>query len=294
MRKRFSNKFFNLLTIAVDNRSIVKADGVYLAKSHLIAEIEVQRNDHNTFCISKFSFVDLTVPVSEKMAISEATVLNKSLSALLHCVAKLGKSSKDKYIPFRDNLLTKVMKEHLINNSNTVCLGVVSTERELEECIKTLDSLSRFSKLKIKRSKSVFNEAKMTPRQLKDMINDLQDEKKKLAKKVDKHKPDDCQCENKLRMERKEIEIGNREINEFLQEKLNIIKSKNEAHYVNELNLIDLSDRKKAFLEQTLSQSGNFVMKGGNVEQFLAEQDRKFREECSQLEEVIQQNYETQ
>ena len=88
----------------------------------------------------------------------------------------------------------------------------------------------------------------------------------------------------------------NEEIKEILNEKFEHLKSINEIKFLNDLNENDLQNKKKDFLEKTLSQSGNFVQKNDkkDFENYFNKEEENFEKECFQLKTVIQDNYITQ
>lgn len=240
-------------------------------------------------------FIDLILPLSIKLDNIDFSFLNKSLLSLLKCITIMGKNHKDAYVPFRDSLLTKIMKDYIINNENTICLGFINANNPIEDNLKSLDFLSKLAHLKVKRQSTMQIEQNLTPSQFKEIITDLEDEKARLKKMVtDGDIIESCDCNDKIISERKSIDLDNKAIKIILDEKLNYLKSMNEIKYMNDLNINDLSKRKKDFMEQTLNESGNFVAKGGNVEDFLRDQDLKFKKDCYELEEVIIKNYESQ
>lgn len=263
----------------------------------MIIEINVRKGETGVpkYESHKLLFIDLILPSSNKLDKIDFAFLNKSLLSLLKCISIMGKGTKDTYVPFRDSLLTKLMKDHIINNENTICLGLITTTNPIEDNLKSLDFLSKLTQLKIRRYTSVQLEINLTPNQFKEIIIDLEDEKSRLKQMVvDGVTEENCDCVDKIESERKSIDVVNKGIKTILYEKLNYIKSINEIKYMNDLNMNDLSKRKKEFMEKTLSESGHFVAKGGNIEDFLKQQDKRFQKACHQLEEVIIKNFESQ
>lgn len=63
---------------------------------------------------------------------SEGTNINKSLLALGNCINALAENSKksklegQKYIPYRDSKLTRILKDSLGGNSKTVMIACIS------------------------------------------------------------------------------------------------------------------------------------------------------------------------
>lgn len=243
----------------------------------------------------RLMFIDLVLPSAAKLDKIDSAFLNKSLLSLLKCVSVLGKGSKDAYVPFRDSLLTKLMRDHIVHNENTICLGGISTLGVVEDNLKVLDFLSKLSQLRIRRLTSAQAEHNLTPSQFKELISDLEGEKHRLQQLVSEETVtvQPCDCESKIAAERRAIDEGNVAVRLILGEKLNYLKSANEARYVHELHANDLMKRRAEFMERTLNESCHFAARGGNVEDFIREQDVRFKRECAQLEKVIAKNYES-
>jgi len=69
-------------------------------------------------------FLDLTLPEKGILEKNELNFLKKSLLSLVKCIKAMNKKNNS-FIPFRDSILTKVMKNYLKNFQNTYCLGFI-------------------------------------------------------------------------------------------------------------------------------------------------------------------------
>jgi hypothetical protein len=125
------------------------------SRSHLIFAIIIESTNVNTGVktIGKLSFVDLAG--SEKAAKSvtdaegqeEANSINLSLSALGNVISALSEGSK--FIPYRNHLLTKLMKDSLGGTAKTLmfvnCSPSVYNESETKN---SLEYATRVKKIK--------------------------------------------------------------------------------------------------------------------------------------------------
>lgn len=133
------------------------------SRSHLIFSIIVDSTNVNTGVrtIGKLSFVDLAG--SEKSSKTgtdgegqeEANAINLSLSALGNVISALSDPSI-KHVPYRDNILTKLMKDSLGGTAKTLmfvnCSPSVYNESETKN---SLDYATRVKKIKNKVGKMV-------------------------------------------------------------------------------------------------------------------------------------------
>merc|ERR1712098_272966 len=86
----------------------------------------------NQKCTGKLNLVDLAGSekvkksgvINEKLALQEARSINKSLSALGYLISAL--SQEDQHIPYRNNLLTKLMRDSLGGTAKTLMIVNIS------------------------------------------------------------------------------------------------------------------------------------------------------------------------
>ena len=67
-----------------------------------------------------------------KCAIEGANI-NKSLLALANCITLLAANKNTSHIPYRDSKLTRILKESLGGNANTLMITCISTNPFLIE-----------------------------------------------------------------------------------------------------------------------------------------------------------------
>ena len=133
--------------------------------------------------VSKLSLVDLagsersgTINAGKGDRFKEGNVINKSLSTLgkvISTLAERGKSVKKQHVPYRDSVLTWLLKESLGGNSKTIMLAAVSPA--LVNFEETLSTLRYANQAKSIVNVAVVNEdSKATVvRQLKEEIDQL-------------------------------------------------------------------------------------------------------------------------
>lgn len=96
------------------------------SRSHLIFSIIIESTNKFTGKkqVGKLSFIDLAgsekqkKTETDKEGLAEANAINQSLSCLGNVITKLVDGSQ--LIPYRDNLLTKVMQDSLGGNAKTL------------------------------------------------------------------------------------------------------------------------------------------------------------------------------
>eukprot|EP00111_Clytia_hemisphaerica_P004193 TCONS_00011996-protein len=107
--------------------------------------------------------------------LKEGAAINQSLSSLGNCIAALAERSEGKKVrvPFRDSVLTKLLKNALGGNSKTIMIAALSpADINYEETLSTLRYADRAKQIK---TKAVVNEDPT-----EKLIRDLQEENEKL------------------------------------------------------------------------------------------------------------------
>lgn len=107
--------------------------------------------------------------------LKEGAAINQSLSSLGNCIAALAERSEGKKVrvPFRDSVLTKLLKNALGGNSKTIMIAALSpADINYEETLSTLRYADRAKQIK---TKATINEDPT-----EKLIRDLQEENEKL------------------------------------------------------------------------------------------------------------------
>ena len=124
------------------------------SRSHTILTVFLgtQRDGDETACLvraSKLNFVDLAGSEKQKQTevsgaeLREASSINKSLTTLSLVICKLteknDKSAKPNHIPYRESVLTKILKDSLGGNAVTSFIGTISSQKAwIAETLSTL------------------------------------------------------------------------------------------------------------------------------------------------------------
>lgn len=163
------------------------------SRSHLVFSIIVDSTNVNTNVrtIGKLSFVDLAG--SEKSSKTgtdgdgqaEANAINMSLSALGNVISALSEGAK--FIPYRNHILTKLMKDSLGGTAKTLmfvnCSPSVYNESETKN---SLDYATRVKKIKNNVNKNIETREIQRAREALGQAEDLVDKLKSLLMTSDK------------------------------------------------------------------------------------------------------------
>ncbi len=163
------------------------------SRSHLIFSIIVDSTNVNTGVrtIGKLSFVDLAG--SEKSSKTgtdvqgqeEANAINLSLSALGNVIAALSDGSK--HVPYRNHILTKLMKDSLGGNAKTLmfvnCSPSVYNESETKN---SLDYATRVKKIKNQVGKNVESKNSAKYREALNQMDSMLEKLKNVLRSSDK------------------------------------------------------------------------------------------------------------
>lgn len=144
------------------------------SRSHSVLEVQViykQSLDRGLDVVkqSKVTFIDLAGSEKQKETLvegkrlKEAANINKSLSTLSLVISKLSEISQKKpqssqaivHVPYRNSVLTKILKNSLTGKSRIIIVCTVSLEdRFLEETISTLRFAQTAKSIKMKVKKN--------------------------------------------------------------------------------------------------------------------------------------------
>ncbi|EDV29388.1 uncharacterized protein TRIADDRAFT_18179 [Trichoplax adhaerens] len=137
------------------------------SRSHAVFQVYVKQSDRTTgmssnFKRAKLSLIDLagseraTVTSNKGARMREGANINKSLLALGNCINALAEicsnnSSKSRHIPYRDSKLTRLLKDSLGGNCQTVMIAAVSpSSMSYEDTYNTLKYADRAKSIKSK------------------------------------------------------------------------------------------------------------------------------------------------
>ena len=121
------------------------------SRSHAIFNIIIESNDNNLIRVSKLNLVDLAgserIKSTNNNTSIERKYINLSLSFLEQVIIAL--NSKDRtHIPYRNSLMTTILKDSLGGNSRTILIATISSNiNYIEESISSIRFSVRCSKV---------------------------------------------------------------------------------------------------------------------------------------------------
>lgn len=186
-----ATELLDLLTLGNQHRTQHPTDAnAESSRSHAIFQVHIRMvnlasNQKNTVKLSMIDLAGSERAASTKgigVRFKEGASINKSLLALGNCINKLADGAK--HIPYRDSNLTRIIKDSLGGNCQTVMIANVSpSSLTYEDTYNTLKYASRAKKI---RSNVRLNMCKNnTPKDvLVRQLNDQQDELHSLREQV--------------------------------------------------------------------------------------------------------------
>ncbi|GMI17433.1 hypothetical protein TrLO_g845 [Triparma laevis f. longispina] len=150
---------------------------VETGKMHVVDLAGSERSGKTNDIVSEFKLKDHFVKNERRK--SESVDINLSLHYLQRVIYSLQLSSP--HIPYRNSLMTQILKSSLGGNSNTIFIGCLSLESEnVQESLSTLNFLTRCGSVQVKYSRNI--STKHTSSTLTEEIKSLN---KKLKEKED-------------------------------------------------------------------------------------------------------------
>ncbi|KAA8531497.1 hypothetical protein F0562_006150 [Nyssa sinensis] len=234
------------------------------SRSHAVLEITVtrkQRNNYRTQVIKgKLALVDLagseraSETNSGGQKLRDGANINRSLLALANCINALGKQQKKglAYVPYRNSKLTRILKDGLSGNSQTVMIATISpADNQYHHTVNTLKYADRAKEIKTHIKKNI-GTIDTHVSDYQRMIDNLQIEvcrlKKELAEKELKlsAKPTEKAADDELSW----LNILSQEISENVQERINLQKALFELEETNLRNRTELQHLDDAIAKQ--------------------------------------------
>lgn len=186
-----ANELLDLLALGNSNRTQHPTDAnAESSRSHAVFQVHLRMVDRKTGQkrTVKLSMIDLAG--SERAAstkgnglrFKEGANINKSLLALGNCINKLADGMK--HIPYRDSNLTRILKDSLGGNCQTLMISNVSqSSLTYEDTYNTLKYASRAKKIRNTLRKNVLK-SNMPKEYYVKKVNEQNDEMERLAAKV--------------------------------------------------------------------------------------------------------------
>ena len=215
----------------------------FSTRSHAVLQLLLeQKSSGNTVTYSKLSLIDLAG--SERAASTEnrgqrmveGANINRSLLALGNCINILSDSNKKgKFIPYRDSKLTRILKESLCGNTQTIMIACISPSYSaVEETLNTLKYAERARNIKNKVTQNR-KEIEVHVNEYKDIISGLKAEIDNLKGQM--NKPEDLCVDKEIRVvSGEDLEEISHKIMINFEEHWEIKKSIREIEVLNEEN----------------------------------------------------------
>ncbi|KAF2295716.1 hypothetical protein GH714_033707 [Hevea brasiliensis] len=261
-----ADKILELLNLG-NSRRKTESTEANATSSRFIAcvlEITVKRKQRNKYqnqvMRGKLALVDLagseraSETNSGGQKLRDGANINRSLLALANCINALGKQQKKglAYVPYRNSKLTRILKDGLSGNSQTVMVATISpADNQYHHTINTLKYADRAKEIKTHIQKNIG----MIDTHVSDyqrMIDSLQTEvcrlRKELAEKESQLsvKPAEKAVDDELSW----LDILSRETSENVQERINLQKALFELEETNLRNRIELQHLDDAIAKQ--------------------------------------------
>ncbi|XP_010943179.1 kinesin-like protein KIN-8B [Elaeis guineensis] len=273
-----ADKILELLNVGNNRRKTETTEAnATSSRSHAVLEITVKRKQKNQYksqiLCGKLALVDLagSERASETRSggqkLRDGANINRSLLALANCINALGKQQKKglAYVPYRNSKLTRILKDGLSGNSQTVMVATISpADDQYHHTVNTLKYADRAKEIKTHVHKNI-GTVDTHVADYQRMIENLQVEvchlRKELADKESQltTKPAEKAADDELSW----LNILSRETNENVQERINLQKALFELEETNIRNRIELQHLDDAIAKQEV------VEKDGTVVQAL-------------------------
>ncbi|XP_068656248.1 kinesin-like protein KIN-8B [Aristolochia californica] len=244
------------------------------SRSHAVLEITVKRKQRGQYrsevLRGKLALVDLagseraSETNSGGQKLRDGANINRSLLALANCINALGKQQKKglAYVPYRNSKLTRILKDGLSGNSQTIMVATISpADDQYHHTINTLKYADRAKEIKTHIQKNIGT----LDNHLADyqkMIENLQVEISRLRSELAQK---DSQLSVKVPDKTADDELSwlnilSRETSENVQEHINLKKALFELEETNLRNRIELQHLDAAIAKQQVGEKDDAVV----------------------------------
>ncbi|XP_068305830.1 kinesin-like protein KIN-8B [Pyrus communis] len=260
-----ADKILELLNLGNSRRKTESTEAnTTSSRSHAVLEIKVKRKQRNKYrnqvMRGKLALVDLagseraSETNSGGQKLRDGANINRSLLALANCINALGKQQKKglAYVPYRNSKLTRILKDGLSGNSQTIMVATVSpVDSQYHHTLNTMKYADRAKEIKTHIQKNI-GTIDTHVSDYQQMIDSLQIEvcqlRKELAEKESKLsvKPVENAADDELSW----LNILSHETSENVQERINLQKASFELEETNLRNRIELQHLDDAIAKQ--------------------------------------------
>ncbi|XP_077234004.1 P-loop containing nucleoside triphosphate hydrolases superfamily protein [Tasmannia lanceolata] len=275
------------------------------SRSHAVLGITVKRKQRSKYrsqvLCGKLALVDLagseraSETNSGGQKLRDGANINRSLLALANCINALGKNQKKglAYVPYRNSKLTRILKDGLSGNSQTVMVATISpADNQYHHTVNTLKYADRAKEIKTHVQKNIGTIDNHVA-DYQRMIENLQVEvcrlRKELAEKESQLsvKPAEKPVDDELPW----LNILSHETNENVQERINLQKALFELEETNLRNRIELQHLDDAIAkEQAIEKDGKVVQALRSRRQIILDNIRDNDEAGASYQKEIELN----
>ncbi|OMP01695.1 hypothetical protein COLO4_11662 [Corchorus olitorius] len=270
-----ADKILELLNLGNSRRKTESTEAnATSSRSHAVLEITVRRKQKNKYrnqvMRGKLALVDLagseraSETNSGGQKLRDGANINRSLLALANCINALGKQQKKglAYVPYRNSKLTRILKDGLSGNSQTVMVATISPAgSQYHHTVNTLKYADRAKEIKTHIQKNI-GTIDTHVSDYQRMIDSLQVEvcrlKKELAEKESQLsvKPVEKAADDELSW----LNILSQEISENVQERINLQKALFELEETNLRNRTELQHLDDAIAKHQATEKDGAVV----------------------------------
>ncbi|PSR87873.1 Kinesin-like protein [Actinidia chinensis var. chinensis] len=270
-----ADKILELLNLGNSRRKTESTEANETSsRSHAVLEISVTRKQRNKYrsqvIKGKLALVDLagseraSETNSGGQKLRDGANINRSLLALANCINALGKQKKKglAYVPYRNSKLTRILKDGLSGNSQTVMVATISpADNQYHHTVNTLKYADRAKEIKTHIQKNI-GTIDTHVSDYQRMIDGLQIEvcrlKKELAEKESQlcAKPSEKAVDDELSW----LNLLSQETSENVQERINLQKALFELEETNLRNRTELQHLDDAIAKQQAIENDGAVV----------------------------------
>ncbi|KAI3462631.1 hypothetical protein Pfo_019294 [Paulownia fortunei] len=244
------------------------------SRSHAVLEISVIRKQQKEYpkqvIRGKLALVDLagseraSETNSGGQKLRDGANINRSLLALANCINALGKQQKKglAYVPYRNSKLTRILKDGLSGNSQTIMIATISpADKQYHHTVNTLKYADRAKEIKTHIQKNIGTiNAHVSDYQ--KIIDNLQTEVSRLRKELAEK---ESQLNSKPTEKAVDDEISwlnalSQETSENVQERINLQKALIELEETNLRNRKELQHLDDAIAKQQVIENDGAVV----------------------------------
>ncbi|KAH7846671.1 hypothetical protein Vadar_016834 [Vaccinium darrowii] len=265
-----ADKILELLSLGNSRRKTESTEANDTSsRSHAVLEVTVTRKQRNKYrgqvIKGKLALVDLAG--SERASetnnggqkLRDGANINRSLLALANCINALGKQQKKglAYVPYRNSKLTRILKDGLSGNSQTVMVATISpADNQYHHTVNTLKYADRAKEIKTHIQKNI-GTIDTHVSDYQRMIDSLQIEVCRLKKELSEKESQLCTKPNEKPIddEMSWLNLLSQETSENVQERINLQKAvfeleETNLHNRSELQYLDDAIAKQQAIEK--------------------------------------------